>query len=338
MAHDLEIDEKGVRFAHKNVNPWHRLGVIMDAERTPAEMLAAARADFDVQMRQVIVTDEHGLPLQNADGTYVYVDNSRATVRLDKDGTASGLATLGTRYVPMQNAEVLERALAVVAATDGDANVETVGVTDNGRRFFAGVNLGNLVIDPLGVNDKIAMYLLVYSSHDGKVPITFANTPVRPVCQNTVVMGLSAARSTFKARHTANSAEVIDNDARTALGFSLDWADAFKAEAERLLAIPMTDGRFDKVLDIVVPISDDATDRQKANRDDIVASMKGLYKGATNALIVGETGWAAVQAIGEFYDHYRDGTPDDRALTSMDLGSWVSKQKIKAHQAVLSLV
>jgi len=311
----------------------------MTGLQTAEAMLAAAQADYQVKLMQVAAVDENGEVLRNPDGSPVLVDESQATVRINKDGTYDGLATVGTRFSIHQNGEVLERALEIVGAANGDAVMDVVGVLDGGREFFATIDLGTLIIDPNGVKDKISRYLVVRNGHNGKIPITYANTDVRAVCANTVKLGLKNANGIYKARHTPSS-EVSIEDARIVLGMSVDWATNFKAMAERMLAIPVTEasGRLDRVVNKVFPIKSQESDRQRKNREDIVALIHDLYGSNKNAGAFGQNGWSAYNSIVEYLDHYRIAGPDERALTSMDDLSWVSRLKYQAQSAVLALV
>lgn len=339
MSHDLEIDAGGARMAFAGEIPWHRLGQRMDGLQTVDSMLEAARADFDVRLTRVAAIDEDGNLIINPDGTPVIIDDSRATIRLNPDGYADGLSTVGTRFVVKQNREITERALAVVGASHGDAVIDTMGVLDHGREFFASIDLGTLIIDPVGINDQIKRYLLVRNGHNGKIPITYANTDIRAVCKNTVMMGMRDAQRLFKARHTANADNAIE-DAQKVLQISTEWAKSFKETAETMLAIstPASSGRIDRVLNKVFPEKSGETDRQKHNRLEIVSLVRGIYGNDRNAGGYGENGWSLYNSVVEYLDHYRDGKPEERAITSMDENSWVTKTKLMAQEAVLSLV
>lgn len=346
MAHDLEITEGAARFAYAGEVPWHRLGTRMDGQQTAEAMLIAANADFTVSTQRVIACDDEGNPLTNTIITpngvtteYVYVDDSRATVRTDTDGSYKGLATVGTRYTPAQNIEVMNRAMDIIAA-QGLAIVETVGVLAGGKRFFSAIDLGSLVIDPAGANDQIGRYLLVYNSHDGKVPVTYANTNVRAVCANTVRMALNGARSTFKARHTKKGGDFANEEARKVLAFSLEFADQFGKMALEMMKIDVPVGSFkvDKVLNALWTPDPAATDRQRANRDTIVGTVRSLFVNDKNVGKVGPNGWALYNAVVEYVDHKRPvDSADDRAVMSMDEVSAWSKLKLDAQAAVLAL-
>lgn len=340
MAHQIEINSDGsARIAYSDrETPWHRLGVAMKGLQTAEAMLAAAQADFDVVTAKVVACDDNGELLRNTDGSFVLVPDSRATIRVNGDGTYNGLATVGNRYVVQQNRECLDYALDIVGASSGEAVVDTCGVLNGGREFFASLDLGSLVIDPTGVNDKIDRYLLVRNGHDGKTPITFANTSIRVVCKNTLMSGLSSATRSFSARHTRNVERAIEQ-AQRVLEFSTEWADNFKKSAEKLLAtpIPRSSSLFDKIMNTAFPLPEDATDRQKKNRDDVIGVVKSVYDNDNNAKNYGYNGWSVYNAIGEYLDHYRDGTVKERAIASMDNNSWVTRTKVKVEHHLLSL-
>lgn len=339
MAHDLETTPDGkVRMAYADREiPWHRLGQPMKGLQTAEAMLEAAYANFDVVTTRVAVCDDDGQPIRNPDGSYVMVPDSRATVRVNSDGTFNGLATVGTRYVVQQNRECLDYALAIVGASAGDAVVDTCGVLNGGREFFSSLDLGALVIDPMGINDQIERYLLVRNGHDGKTAITFANTSIRAVCKNTVIMGMSQARRVFTARHTRNADRAIEQ-ANDVLRISRAWATEFTELANRLLdvKVPASSRIMDDVLNHVFPESAQQTDRQRKNRDNVLALVKAVYLNENNAKNYGMNGWSTVNAIGEYLDHYRDAAVYDRALASMDANSWVTRAKLRAQEYLLS--
>lgn len=340
MAHRLEITKAGVArmaYADREI-PWHRLGTPMKGLQTAESMLAAAQADFDVVTTAVAAVDANGEFIRNPDGTPVIIDDSRATVRVNADGSFDGLATVGTRYVVQQNRECLESALAVVGASSGDAVVDTCGVLHGGREFFASIDLGGLVIDPAGINDKIERYLLVRNGHDGRTAITFANTSIRAVCKNTVIAGLKDAQRVFTARHTRNAETVIE-EAQEVLKISSAWARSFQATADKLLSIPMPSSSpgFSKYINTLFPEKTGETARQRRNRETVHSTIRALYENERNAAGFGYNAWSAYNAVVEYLDHYRDVDADERAIASMSTTSIVTQKKNAAQEILLSL-
>lgn len=340
MAHRLEITKSGIAkmaYADREI-PWHRLGTRMNGLQTAGEMLSAAQADFDVVTTAVAAVDANGEFIRNPDGKPVIIDDSRATVRVNPDGSFDGLATVGTRYVVQQNKECLESALTVVGASNGDAVVDTCGVLDGGREFFASIDLGSLIIDPAGINDKIERYLLVRNGHDGKTAITFANTSIRAVCKNTVIAGMMNAQRVFTARHTRN-AETAMEEAQEVLKISTAWASSFQAAAKKMISInmPASSKNFSSLIETVFPEKPKETERQRKNREQILSTVRALYDNERNAGGFGYTGWSAYNAIVEYLDHYRDADGDERALASMSTTSIVTQKKNVAQAFILAL-
>lgn len=340
MAHQLETSRLGVaRMAYSDREiPWHRLGTPMKGLQTADAMLSAAMADFDVVLTKVAAVDNDGNFIRNPDGTPVIIDDSRATIRANDDGTFDGLATVGTRYVVQQNKECLESALAVVGASKGDAVVDTCGVLNDGREFFASIDLGGLIIDPMGVNDKIERYLLVRNGHDGRTAITFANTSIRAVCKNTVIAGMLTAQRVFTARHTRNAETAIE-EAQQVLNISTEWAKSFSEAAEKMLSVQMpTSGtNFSKYINFMFPEKATDTERQNRNREKTIAMVRALYENERNAKNYGHNAWSAYNALVEYLDHYREAEPKERAIASMTTHSLVTQRKIKAQGFLLSL-
>lgn len=340
MAHDLDSTKAGkIRMAYADHEvPWHRLGTPMKGLQTAEAMLEAADADFHVAIAGVAAVDVDGQVILTPDGKPLMVEDSRATVRINKDGTYDALSTVGTRYVVQQNLDCINRALDIVNSR-GEAIVDTCGVLKGGREFFASIDLGGLIIDPTGVNDKIERFLLVRNGHDGKTPITYANTSVRAVCKNTVMAGMKSALRVFTARHTRNQDSAL-NEAKSVLELSTEWAEEFQRAAELMLSINVPDKsrNLDKIINTVFPTQKGETDRQKTNREEIISVVRGLYPSAKNAGGYGYNGWAAYNTIAEYFDHYRDAKPEERAMSSMDPNSWVTKKKHEAQSAILSLI
>jgi hypothetical protein len=176
----------------------------------------------------------------------------------------------------------------------------------------------------------------VSSGHDGVWPIRYANTDIRAVCNNTVIMGLKEAERTFTARHTRNVDTALE-DAQQVLKISTAWARQFELQAEKMLRVKMPLGstKIDEVLLKVFP-EEKGTARQKKNRDETMTLIRSIYRNEKNAGGYGFNGWSMYNAIVEYLDHYRGTSANERALASMDETSSVTQKKLIAQHAVVS--
>jgi hypothetical protein len=95
---------------------------------------------------------------------------------------------------------------------------------------------------------------------------------------------------------------------------------------------------IDKVLNSVFPKKKDESDRQRNNREDINGLIRSLYLSDKNAGGYGTNGWSLYNTVVEYFDHYRDATPSERAISSMDHNSWVTKKKHDTQDAILALI
>jgi len=344
MAHELEITAPGeASFAYRAAGgaPWHKLGKAIDGHMTASEVLSASNADYEVVMQPCLT----GHPNRTIDGNHALIEvpGRYVTGRVEADqhgepGDFVPWEVVKGRYQIVQNSVVLDKALAVVGASNGDAVMDTAGVLNDGRKFFATIDLGQVIVDPAGVRDIICRYLVVSTSHDGTSPIVYSNTDIRAVCANTVRMGKMHAASIFTARHTTNVVDRLD-EAGKVLGISSDWSKAFAKEAEFLMSIemPSYSNRIDKVLNVVWPEKDADTDRKRVNREEIMVSVRSRFGSRRNAAGFGDNGWSLMNAIGEHLDHGRNVPPEQAAQQSMELANLVHRHKIKAHRAIHNL-
>jgi len=337
MAHGLERTKTGwTRFAYNDRQiPWHRLGTPVRSMGTLEQMLVASQADYDVVLTKVAAVDDSGRLVRNSDGSAIIIPDGRATMRQNNDGSFDPLATVGTRYEVRQNKEVLERALAVVNASRGRAVIDTCGVLKGGARFFATIDLGSLSVACSGVNDSLARYLVISAGHDGVWPIRYANTEVRAVCNNTIILGERKARRVFTARHTRNVDSIIQ-DAREVLGISVKWGDEVRRSVESLASVSNTSRMInERILNIVQPRKKNESQREREFRESVWNLIGKVYVSDRNSGRFGHNAWSVYNAACEYLDHYRHTSTEELAIASMDESSMTTKKKLSVQRVLL---
>ena len=320
--------------------PWHRLGTAVPDGATVEQMLDVASCNYDVFTTNVAAVDANGNMLYDSLGRPIIINDSRATVRSNADGSFRGISTVGTRYVVQQNREVLNRAVSVAKImrglrADESVRVDACGSVGGGREFFATIHLGTSIIDPKGIADQIDEYLVVRNGHDGKTPITFVNTPIRVVCKNAVMVAVNESSRRVTARHTKNADSIVNDGMEVAKQWG-DLSRKTKKIAERMIEISIKNN------DTVASIARDVLFRGNGKKsaqhlDSAVDSIVDLYLNSRNSANYGKNGWSLYNAVVEYLDHERDANPIDRAETTMDSTSWVSKKKLLTAGSVLAL-
>ena len=141
------------------------------------------------------------------------IRSSMATVREDTNTT---LGVVGAKYGVCQNAKALEFIDFMTNGTEGNANVQTCGILDDGSRIWVSVKmpkeayLGTLSD---GTKDSVEEYLLFTNSHDGSGAVTCCFTPIRVVCRNTLAAALrmsNAKMGKLVFKHTSGIDKRMD--------------------------------------------------------------------------------------------------------------------------------
>lgn len=339
MSHDLEVREGKVSFAYNVTNgtPWHLLGTAFDGKQPLKVMLHEIGADFEAYAAPAVADGRLGF---TASDRYVAICADRPIPMTEShpEGLKTQIfAFMGTDYKIVQYERVAERAANVVGESEGSAIFDAMGLLKQGNQFFATLDLGELIIDPRGIADKIERYLVIRSSHDGSYAVTYVPSYIRAVCRNTCDFAIDNATRSLTARHTTNVDQKLEKEeAQRVLGFSTEWADEYRRSAERMLSVPFTPVRFDALLNSIFSTPHSATERQEANMQRAQTAVRDIFENDRNAGTFGKSGWTMFNAVVEYLDHGRSGTPENRALASMTPGTAVDQKKTKAAKFILA--
>ena len=268
MAHAVET------MAYAGETPWHGLGVKVEDNLTPQEMLVAAGLDWTVSKRHLFT---HADPDVNASDDLIGVENYSVLVR-DSDNKTFG--PCGPRFIPSQNADAFEFFKKFTDA--GDMKMETAGSLKGGEQVWG---LANISEDfTLPGDDRVLGYLLVSVSHKWGKSNEIRFTPIRVVCNNTLTMALAdSGRIGFRMPHVRALDSEVFVAAEQALGLAGDRMKEFKEAAEFL-----SSKQFDKdsivnyVADLFQPdllkaqeeIENMSDTRMIANRQTMVEEFK----------------------------------------------------------------
>lgn len=321
MAHELEIiDGKAQMFSGEGLTPWHGLGNVIEGLATAEEALKLAGLDWDVELRQLY------MPMP--DGSYAPVKDRFSTTRVT-DNKSLGIVSKG--YHVYQNVEAFNFLNAITDTGSGEAVFSTAGSLFGGSRTFITLKIGNGFT--VGDNDAHDLYLMVTNSHDGSQAFTASVTPIRAVCNNTVTLGLAAAKTKWTLRHKVSLDGKV-HEAREALEMAFTYEDAFAEEVERLMEVEMTKDKFFKIVDKIVPAS-------KRQHDKDVEELMSIWENEpTVAMGGGEgNGWGAFNAVTYFTDHKEYRTPESKfnSIIGSGVGTGLAeKLRPAAHKAILA--
>ena len=178
----------GERFLGRREPAWHRLGEVFpqDLKLTATEAMERADIMFKVDKYPMVVTAP--------DGTTIDTKSFGVLREPTKDSNHWELfGTVGSQWTPIQ-AEDLGRILDPISEK---FPVETAGAIGKGEKIFLTLDAGEAKI----AGEDHNLFYLITDHRTGLGALTFAFTPVRVVCQNTLTVGLSQASVQTKLEH-----------------------------------------------------------------------------------------------------------------------------------------
>lgn len=190
----------GERFASFKKAAWHKQGIVFEEHKTAKEAVALADISFEVFKAPVYVQ------LLNEDGDAEYQETSKYVVMREPVKEDPEYRMLSKQWVGPNYSLISVDKLADILQplTDGSLaetfSIETLGAIGHGETVFFTLKAGSAEI----AGEEHDLYYLVTDNRDGTGSLNVAFTPVRVVCQNTLISGLSSAQLNVKLAHNAN--------------------------------------------------------------------------------------------------------------------------------------
>jgi phage/plasmid-like protein (TIGR03299 family) len=183
----------GERFIGRREPAWHRLGEVFPADEKMTATQAMERADI------MFGIDKHPQVVKMDDGTELATD-SYAVVRepTADDPQPRVLATVGKDWTAIQARDLGE----MLDPISKRFPVETAGAIGQGEKIFITLDAGASSI--AGEDHKL--FWLVTDHRDGTGALSIAFTPVRVVCQNTLITGLRSSKVSVNLKHNKSIA------------------------------------------------------------------------------------------------------------------------------------
>lgn len=336
----------GERFYGTRKPAWHGLGKVFEKAITPGEAVREINMDYIIEKYPLSA----GLP-----GGKVYTGKQgifRSPTRDDPEWRYFG--SVGDNYEVIQNvdlASIMEPLAAVWP-------LETMGSLDQGKCVFMAFNTGGADIE----GDPINGYFTLVNQQDGGHTVKLVYTPVRIVCQNTLVTGLARATVSLQVQHQTGASAMIA--ARTNLIAKAQTAiDDTTMIFRQLATKKLTKAQVEKVFNTVYPnpkLPDDLALKDYTKEDlgellfsDVqttanvfAARMEKAEQHRNDSMtlftklndeypILGNTAWHAYNAVVEYAD-FRG-----KSSESVDASAFIgyrSQEKAMAFKAVQTVV
>jgi phage/plasmid-like protein (TIGR03299 family) len=215
-------------------------------------------------------------------------------------GGVDVLGDVGRYYQIVQN-EDLEEFLDVLVEESGAAYVRA-GEMEDGRKAFVTLRLPGAV--RIGKLDDVDIYLTLVTSHDGDSSTYLMVTPVRRVGLGTLNLAFQKHSNSFKVdRMNGNHADLV-SQAHDAMAFAFDYMEAFQEEANRLINTRMSQASFERLIEKNLGAPKGSAANTVTRTQNKLDKMAELFAESFIREGVGETAWAALNALVEWNDHF----------------------------------
>lgn len=364
MGHNIEIRNGKASFVEngRKHRAWHRLGTVYDRPLTVKEALHGCHADYKVALQPLVVLNPdiqkevikgRVMPLQISNAI---IPGKMATIRLD---TYEYLGIVSDTYGVVQNEDAFKFIDTLVTGKFTDYGhtpiIECAGVLGRGERVFITAKFPeDIILDNKG-NDRVEMYVVFTTSHDGSGSVHCMVTPIRVVCNNTLNFALKHNSGMISWKHTKNIMQRLDLTERVNVEHAyktLHMFDVYKhsleAEFEHLQNIKLAEKDLMRILAEVAYEDEDLNIFRKSK--DVYS--REISKNAINKVIklrdvvesgVGQdsdgrgSGMWLINGITSYFQNYANYKSEETKFDNIQSGP-ASKKLQRAYDLIINMI
>ena len=367
MAHNLEIVDGVASYAEngKKERAWHKLGQVFDGPMTVSEALNASHANYEVQMFPLVALtpdiseqmswDDVAMPYFQDEILDAIVPGKKVTMRMD---TMKPLGIVSESYGIVQNEDAFKfiDTLVTGQVTEREHTpiIECAGVLGNGERVFITAKFPeHIILDNKG-DDRVEMYVVFTTSHDGTGAVNCMVTPTRVVCNNTLNFAMSHNAGKLALRHTSGIMNRLDLTSKENTEFAYKalnmynvYKNSLEQSFEHLKNIRLSEKDLEKIMAEVLFSDDNYKIYQKTGNlkhEDISTFGKNVFNNAMETIHTGigqdivenGTGLWLINGLTTYYQNNVKFKSEEYKFDSIQQGL-VSRKIQKAYELVKAL-
>lgn len=340
---------------------WHRLGQVFDGQLTVKEALELSHADYQVEMKNVFAMTPALQELLDGEQEMVsrevlsdlivdaLVGGRKATMRMDLN---KPLGVVSDHYGIVQNCDAFQ--FIDTLCTGGQGNtpvIECAGVLGQGERVFITAKFPEQIILDNKTDDRVDMYVVFTTSHDGTGAVNCMVTPTRVVCNNTLNYAMRNNAGKISLRHTSgiNSRLDLTNKENAEFAFrTLNMFNVYKKSLEEsfdhLRNIRISEKQLDDILaDVLLSDSNLKLYREEGIKCDGISSVgRNLFNNVKVSMEqgigqeYGERGTAmwAINGLTTYFQNDKNYTSEELKFNSIMNGHAANKLQ-KAYELLM---
>lgn len=358
MSANIEVRKvNGVEIASyvengRKERAWHNLGQVYDGQINVREALELSHADYQVEKRNVYALTPALSELLAQGGTIeveklsdmmldALVEGRKATMRMDLD---KPLGIVSDNYGIVQNEQAFQFIDTLCSGGTGAPVIECAGVLGKGERVFITAKFLEQIILDNKHDDRVDMYVVFTTSHDGTGSVNCMVTPIRVVCNNTLNMALGKGGNAGKIslRHTSGITGRLDLTRKENAEFAFRTLNMFniykkslEQSFEHLQNIRLSEKQLDDILAEVILTESNLKlyrdngiqhqDISSVGRNQFLAIKNSMERGIGQEL--GERGTAmwALNGLTTYFQNERNYRNEEMKLDSVLQGHAANK-------------
>ena len=320
----------GDRFISNREPAWHKLGLVLN------DPINAQ--DAFLRMGPYKVTTE---PLETTKER-IAIPDRLAIMRRPTQGDAQTrcFGIVSSDYVlidPWQFVSLWDRTVR--------KPIETIGCLGHGETIFVTTKLPKFDVK----GDEIDSYMLAVNTMDGTGVARVRATPVRVVCQNTLMAAERVSGEAFKVIHKGEALAQLEGFLKTVWGIAQSKADALKEAFDIMTTVRVTERVCANLLDETYPLvgkppTENVVElevwekhciRTQESQYNVREIFNGRGLGADTPAAKG-TGFGFYNAVVEYEDYGRKG--GSKGTYEARVFGRRAESKTRAYNAVMDLV
>lgn len=155
------------------------------------------------------------------------------------------------------------------------------------------------------MGDELDCYLIFMNTHDGTGSVRCMIVPERIACSNALNLPLRQQSRHWRCAHNGDPLRKIE-EARDLLLAGSKYMEELTKECEELQAIKISDGQIIGLINRLLPIDENMTDKQVENQELRRSQLFDVFIAKADLTEFGSTGFKFVSAVADYVDH-RDG-------------------------------
>lgn len=287
---------------------WHHLGEVFTDKPELVEAFRRASLDYEISLIQGKF--EWNGKLYEAKNNLMAVKHPVFMLgEIPGEEEPTYLGNVSSTYSIVQNMELAE----MYNDLSKKYPVETAGALGDGETVFFTLDAGEVEVN----GDLLHQFLLVSDNKIAMEKTKICYTPIRVVCQNTLMSGYSAANLTVNIRHTRGNKETLEKiaqligriengiEATNKLFAGMGKAHFSLEEFKELLATELYPQP--KKEEKVFEVGEDVTKEFQKLQEHQESCLALFSKFNDEHMAYANTSWAGLQAVVEYEDHVREG-------------------------------